>query len=159
MKNKRSHRDSIEITQHEHEEEFDAKRVYVVNGEQVKFDIDADKIAESLNEALKKVNFQMEKQEPSIISVPEIKIVEIEKQVFVPQIETKIVEVPVITKEIQVITVEKPIITEVIKAIEIEKPLIIEKTLEKIPAWCWSLIFSQTIAVSILVWQLLQRGV
>lgn len=157
MRNKRSHRDVAEIHQHEHEEDLDARRVFVVNDSKIDLQVDTSKVTDAIMGALKNVKFDMNKNEPQTIIIPEI--VTIEKQVFVPQVETKIVEVPVITKEIEIVTIEKPIITEIIKLVEIEKPIFIEKIQDKVPAWCWALIFSQTLAVGGILWHFLQKGV
>ena len=131
----RSHRDNIEINQHEHDEELEAKRVVIVGGE---FKLDTDKISKSLETALSKATFDfgpLGKSEvttnsvevqvikvPEIVKETEIKVVEVPIQTFVPQIQ--IVEVPKIVIETKIIEVEKPVIIEKIQTVYIDKPIV-----------------------------------
>jgi hypothetical protein len=114
-----TNRDPHQITQFEHDDSSNAKRVVVVGQE---INIDSSKIAESLDKALS--NIKLDLSRPSEAQ-KEIQIVEIEKQVFVPQIEYKTIEVPVFIKEVQIVEVEKPIYID--KIVRVEVPFIVKE--------------------------------
>lgn len=150
MEHKRSTRDIHEIHQNEHDEANAARRVVIVGGGKVDIQVDTSKVSESISEALKGIKLDIpEIKIPESSGETKIEVIEVPVQTFVPQVETKIIEVPkpIITTEYKVVEIEKPIVTEVLKTIEIEKPVITEKVVEKVPAWAWSLIISQTMAV------------
>lgn len=161
--NQRSTRDSHEIMQHEHSEVHNAKKVYLVGGANLDISIDETKFIDAVKEGLK--NIEIKQQSGSQVTeftmpeikLPEIQVVEIEKQVFVPQIETKIIEVPKIVTEIKVVEIEKPIITEVIKTVEVEKPVFIEKINEKVTTSAIILITVQFSTICGLIWSIITK--
>jgi hypothetical protein len=115
-----TNRDPHQITQFEHDNENNAKRVVVVGQE---INIDSAKIAESLEKALS--NIKVDLSQGSSNKEVQIQVVEIEKQVFVPQIQYEKVEVPVIVKETQIVEVEKIIYID--RMIRVEVPVIVKE--------------------------------
>lgn len=129
-------KDPNQVSTFEHDENNDAKRVFVVGGD---LPIDEDKIANAIKEGLSTAIFNITELRSEIkeieknVFLPQVEIKEIEKQVFVPQIEYKIIEVPTITektitveipkivRELEVKTIEIPVITEKIITVEIPK--------------------------------------
>ena len=156
---KRSRRDVHELHQEEHDETLNARRVTVVGDGKIDLDIDAKAVTKAFTEAIQAVDFN---GNPRSGYSEEVRVIEVPKQVFVPQVETKIIEVPVQTlvTEYKVVEVEKPIVTEILKVVEIEKPLITKEYIEKVPAWAWALIVTQTaVLIGGVAYALLQLGV
>lgn len=127
-------RDTNQIEQYEHDEAYNAKRVFVVNPPEIKVDnlnlsMSTEKIEGLLQELIKReeenksnpapvatmqeIKFPDIKLEPTVVTQKEIEIREIEKPVIVQKVEY--IERPVIIKEIEI--VEKP---TVIKEVEIK---------------------------------------
>ena len=158
--NNRSTRDVHEIHQMEHDDALSARRVVIVGDAKIDLEIDTTNVTEAIIEAMSNIKLDIPQPLQSFTSseLPEIQVIEVPTQVFVPQIETKIIEVPVIVKEIQVVEVEIPVITESIRTIEIEKPIFIEKHIEKVPAWAWSLIITQIAAISGAIYYITTRS-
>jgi hypothetical protein len=102
--------DFNQYTRREHEENYDAKRVFLVGGKDINVSIDNEKIANSIKESLKNQLIQT-------IEIP----------VIIKEIEYKVIEVPVIVKEIEYKTIEKPIvIKEIIREKENDNSLFIK---------------------------------
>jgi len=113
----KTRKDPNQIVRAEHQEDHDARRVYIVGGQELKLEVDSDKIAKSIQESISNVQFPE-------IKIPEITTLDRNNNI-------KVVEVPVIVPEIKVIEVEKPIVTTEIQVVE--KPTIIKETkIEKI---------------------------
>jgi len=137
------------ITRKEHDVESGAKKVYLVGGQDINVDIDSDKLSEALKVAVENIQIpipvvtipeiklpEIDLKLPNndikvievekVIEIPKIETVEVEKTIVIKEIETKLVqvEIPVITKELEVVTIEIPVVTEVIK--------------ERTPAWVYS---------------------
>ena len=150
---KLTQRDTGQIHKNEHDEDLNARRVTIVGNGMIDLEIDTSKVSEALTEAVRAIKFDR----LTTTSHPnsKIEVVEVPVQVFIPQIETKLIEIPVIVKEVQIIEVERPIITESVRIIEVEKPITIEKYVERLPAWAWSLIITQLFAIGGLVYKLL----
>lgn len=106
-------RDQNQINRHEHNEEFNARRVVIVGGSDININADSDKIADSISSALKEsfANLKQPEVIEKYIVVKEPQIIEIEKQIIV--------------KEKELIYVDKPVIVEKIVYREIEKPVIV----------------------------------
>lgn len=108
-------RDENQIARYEHQENLDAKRVYVVGGD---FKINVES-----SQPLK----------PEIITVEKTIVVEkpvlVEKEIVVKEKEIIEVEKPIIVKEFSIEKIEIPLIQKEIelKTIQIEKPIIVKE--------------------------------
>lgn len=146
---KLTQRDTNQIIQHTHDEDLNANRVVLVN----ELNIDSDKIANSIGNAIGKINFSAPQNNVSIKSI--------EVPVIVKEYETIYIDRPVI--ETKLIEIEKPIYLEVLKIIEIEKPIVVKEQLiveikvpeiikqyESIPLWM-KLSFGLLLGISLLM--------
>lgn len=132
-------RDNNQISQYEHEETLNAKRVLVV-GQDIK--VDTDSIVNAVKEGLKNLEIKVSPNEaPKEEAKPQI----------IKEIEFKEIEKPVYIEKIEYREIEKPIVIEKTVFTEIEKPIFIEKIVEKevirekiIPKWQQICIFLQT---------------
>lgn len=106
--NKITQLDSDQIVKYSFDEEHKANRVILVNGLSIDSDKISNSIANSLNESLKKVNFNSNAKSNH-------------------PVEIKTIEVPIIVKEYEVIQIEKPVVVFETKIVEIERPIIIEQ--------------------------------
>jgi hypothetical protein len=118
MDRKRTLRDTNQINSAEHYEEFDARRVYIVNGEMPTINVPEIKIPEIKMPEIKTIEvpviviqkeLQVEKIEvPVVIKETEIKEVQTQVVVVDKQLQIERVEIPVVQKEIEII--EKPVV-------------------------------------------------
>lgn len=131
---KLTQRDTNQIIQHTHDEDHNANRVILVNG----LNIDSEQIANSIGNAIGKLNFNASQADTTVKTI--------EVPVIVKEYETIYIDRPVI--ETKIIEVEKPIYVETLKIIEIEKPIVVKEQLiveikvpeiikqyESIPLW------------------------
>lgn len=116
-----SNRDPNQISQAEHDDVSNAKRVVVVGQD---FQLDSNKIAESLEKAVLKGLSNMKLDEPKS---PSYTPIEVERIVPIPQIEIRTIEVPKIIEKIEYREIEKPIIIEKIVTQILEKPVVIKE--------------------------------
>lgn len=120
---KLTHRDHSQIAMHEHEEEVNAKRVYVVN---------PSSLSSMGNQY---IEAKVERIEvPQIVVQKEVQIVEVEK--IIKEIQIERIEIPVIIKEIQIEKMEVPVYIKTIEVEIIEKPIIVKEIEYKdLPKW------------------------
>jgi hypothetical protein len=114
-----TNRDPNQITQFEHDDSNNAKRVVVVGQE---FSIDSDKIAQAVKDGLSSITL------PALTGDVKASLIQsepIERTIFIPQFEIKTVEVPVIVKEIEYREIQVPVIIE--KIVHIEVPVIVKE--------------------------------
>lgn len=109
-----TNRDPNQVTQFEHDEKSNAKRVIVVGQD---FSIDSNMIAQAVKDGLSSITL------PTSQNNGEIHIKEV--PVFIPQLEIKTIEVPVIVKEIEYREIQVPVVTE--KIITVEVPVIVKE--------------------------------
>lgn len=118
--NKLTMRDANQIIQHTHDEQLNANRVVLVGNS---IDVDSDKIANSVGNAISKLNFNYPQQTP--IQIVEVPIIVKEQE---------IVYVDRVVVETKFIEIEKPIYLETQKIIEIEKQIVVkEQLIVKVP--------------------------
>ena len=119
-------RDSYQITQNEHDEKLNAKRVTLVGADLSDFN---KNLNGALTEALKniKVDIQAKSEDKPQQIIKEIEFKEIEKPVIVKEIEYREIEKPVIVKEIEYREIPVPRLMESTLYKEIEKPIFVEK--------------------------------
>lgn len=106
-----TNRDPNQVTQFEHDEKSNAKRVVVIGQD---FSIDSNKIAQAVKDGLKSI---------TLPSASEAKTIEV--PVFIPQLEIKTIEIPVIVKEIEYREIQVPVVTE--KIVTVEVPVIVKE--------------------------------
>jgi hypothetical protein len=128
-------RDTDQIIKHTHDEQLNASRVVLVNG----IDVDSDKIANAMGDAIGKLNFnQPSTNVPSFHNIEVPVIVKEYQPIYIdrPVVEIKIVEIekPVIVEKIQVVEIEKQLIVYKPEIVRVEIPVIITKY-EPIPKW------------------------
>lgn len=123
---KLTHRDHSQIAMHEHEEEVNAKRVYVVNSEL---------LPNHYSNISNGAQLQIERIEvPQIVIQKEVQIVEVEK--IIKEIQIERIEIPVIIKEIQIEKMEVPVYIKTVEVEIVEKPIIIKEIEYKdLPKW------------------------
>lgn len=119
-------RDSYQISQNEHDEQLNAKRVTLVGTDLTDF---KNNLNDALTGALKniKVDVQAKTENKEQQIVKEVEYREIEKPVIVKEIEYREIEKPVIVKEIEYREIPVPRLMESTLYKEIEKPIFIEK--------------------------------
>lgn len=160
---KLTQRDHNQIVAHEHNEEFNAKRVYVVNDQvqsdktpiQVHCNFERIEVPTIIKEyelkEIEKTIFLTEKDvQIHRIEIPviikEIEFRDIVREITLVEKEIERIEVPVIVKEIQIERVEVPIVITKTEIQIIEKPVIIRETEYKdLPKWIRICLVSQII--------------
>ena len=126
----KSERDPNQISQSEHDEDYNAKRVVVV-GQNLDLGLDPEQIQKTLEKAFEKIEFpKFEKPAcPGCVIEPQIK--EIEKPIIIEKEVIKEIEKPIIVEKVIYKEIEIPHIITREKIVEIEKPVIVEKVIEK----------------------------
>ena len=154
-------RDNDQISKYEHEDDYCAKRVYVVGGE-FKMEVDPSQITDAIKDGLKDIKFQnnesasmietkIERIEVPVVIPGNVQVIEVKETIPVIQTEIKIVEIekPIIQEK--VVTVEKPIMIIQPKIEKIEVPVIVEKTVEKIPTFIFAIITLEAAIIAALL--------
>lgn len=137
MDRKHTLRDSNQISSAEHYEEYDAKRVYIVNGEMPTINIPEIKMPELKIPEIQKVEIPVIVKE---IQVEKIEVPVIIKETEIKEVQTQIV---VVDKQLQIERVEIPVVQKEIEIIE--KPVVI-KEYKDLPKWVSIVLVAQALA-------------
>lgn len=109
-------RDNNQIERHEHDEMFDAKRVYIVGGGDIKVTADTSEIANSIKQAIVD-SLPLTRPEET----PAPRIIEVERPIIITEIKMVEVEKPIVIKEQEIVYVDRPVVVE--KIVYKESPI------------------------------------
>jgi len=118
-------KDSNQIIRDTHDENMNATRVLIVNGEMPVISSQIKTAPQEIK--IEKIEVPVIVKEIQEIKIPEIvkEPFEVEKTIVVKEVQIEKIEVPVIVKEVQIVEIPKYITEYQV----IEKPVIIEKTI------------------------------